>query len=131
MTRRIRPVALLTLTLPLLLAGCGGTSEKQQAEADAKILVKPKVTEAEIEADIKKSLALLEPEDRKLAEAQRFCAYEPENRLGSMGRPIKLMIKDKPVFLCCGGCKKKSSGKEEQLLAKAEELKKKPAEPAK
>ena len=29
------------------------------------------------------------------------------NRLGGMGTPIKVMIGDKPIFLCCKGCIKK------------------------
>src|SRR5579862_6746350 len=53
------------------------------------------------------NLVRLDPADRKLAEAQKFCAVENENRLGSMGVPIKLLVKDQPVFLCCKGCQKK------------------------
>lgn len=131
MSNRTRPTAIVALTLPLLLAGCGGTADKQQA--DARIKTKPysKMTDAEKEADIEKSLALLSPEDRKLAEAQRYCAFKEDVRLGSMGPPIKLMIDDKPVFLCCGGCKKKSGGQEKKLLARAEGLTKKAGEPDK
>jgi hypothetical protein len=129
MFHRTRPTTLFALALPLLLAGCGGTSDKGHADAQPKAPARPAKTEAEVEADIEKSLALLKPEDRKLAEAQRFCVFEGENRLGSMGPPVKVMIQGKPVFLCCGSCKKKA-GKDEKLLAKAEELKKKyaPAE---
>ena len=46
-----------------------------------------------------------------------------DERLGSMGTPIKLMIKDKPVFICCGGCKKKAEADADKTLAKVEELK--------
>src|SRR5204863_7725143 len=53
------------------------------------------------EADSQAALAKLKPEDRKLAEAQKFCAVLTKNRLGTMGAPVKVMIKDKPVFLCC------------------------------
>jgi membrane fusion protein, copper/silver efflux system len=54
------------------------------------------------EAEIRAYLAKLSPEDRRLAEQQRFCAVQKENsRLGSMGVPVKLLLKGRPVFLCC------------------------------
>src|SRR5829696_8334462 len=58
------------------------------------------------EAAIQASLAKLGPEDQKLAEQQRFCAVENDSRLGSMGPPVKVMLKEQPVFLCCKGCTK-------------------------
>jgi membrane fusion protein, copper/silver efflux system len=57
------------------------------------------------EAKIQAALAKLPPEDRKLAEAQKFCAVLDENRLGSMGVPIKLSVDGQSVFVCCTGCK--------------------------
>src|SRR5262249_60772903 len=54
-------------------------------------------------AKIKASLDKLSPEDRALAEAQKTCPVT-DQPLGSMGVPIKLMLKDQPVFVCCGGC---------------------------
>jgi hypothetical protein len=116
---------------------------KTDAEAKAKPEAKPEAQakaptaeakpaakaegDAETEAGIKANLAKLSPEDRKLAEAQRFCAVQGEERLGSMGTPVKLMIKDKPVFLCCGSCKKRALAEADETLARAEELKAKSA----
>jgi hypothetical protein len=77
----------------------------------------------EAEAEIKANLAKLSPEDRKLAEAQKYCAVEDDNRLGEMGVPIKLTIKDQPVFLCCKGCKKDAEKDPDKTLAKVKELK--------
>src|SRR5258708_36806765 len=57
------------------------------------------------DAKIKAAMAKLSEADRKLAEAQRYCPAEPENRLGSMGTPVKLEVGGKPVFLCCAGCR--------------------------
>src|SRR4051812_32238730 len=54
-------------------------------------------------AEIRESLAKLSAEDRKLAEAQKWCAIEDESRLGSMGVPMKILVKGEPVFLCCKG----------------------------
>ena len=69
------------------------------------------------EADIQASLAKLSKEDRKLAEAQKFCAVMTKNPLGVMGTPIKVMIKDKPVFLCCKGCQTKALADPDKTLA--------------
>jgi hypothetical protein len=55
--------------------------------------------------DIKAQLAKLNDEDRKLAEAQGFCAVRTSNALGSVGVPYKLTIDGRPVFLCCEHCK--------------------------
>ena len=94
-------------------------TDEKQAKADP-----------EEEAEIQKNLAKLSPEDRKLVEAQRFCAIEEDHRLGGMAVPFKVMLKGKPVFLCCGGCKKEALAEPDKTLAKAEELKAKntPAE---
>lgn len=69
------------------------------------------------------SLAKLPPEDRGLAEAQRFCAVEEKNLLGTMGKPVKLLINGQPVFLCCAGCEKAAKAHPRETLAKVKELK--------
>jgi hypothetical protein len=79
------------------------------------------------DADIKAARAKLSPEDLKLVEAQEWCAVMPDDRLGCMDAPIKLMIKDQVVFICCKGCEKKALADEDKTLAKVEELKKKKA----
>jgi hypothetical protein len=75
------------------------------------------------DADVKASLAELSPEDRRLAEAQGFCAVEQGNRLGSMGKPFKIVLKNQPVFLCCEGCQARARANPEQILANVEKLK--------
>jgi hypothetical protein len=74
------------------------------------------------ESSIQANLAKLSSEDRKLAEAQKFCAILNKNRLGSMGVPVKITIKDQPVFLCCGGCVAKAKANPEKTLATVAEL---------
>jgi len=44
-----------------------------------------------------------------------------------MGAPIKLMVKDQPVFICCKGCKDEALAHPDKTLAKVETLKKKAA----
>jgi hypothetical protein len=77
------------------------------------------------EDEIKDNLAKLSPEDRALAEKQKFCVEQTDERLGSMGVPIKLTIKGEPVFICCGGCKKSVEKDPDKALAKAKELREK------
>ncbi len=45
----------------------------------------------------------LPAEDRELAAQQRICPITGE-RLGSMGKPYKLIVAGRTLFLCCEGC---------------------------
>ena len=82
-----------------------------------------------IEKKAKGELAKLSAEDRRSAEAQKFCPVRPANRLGSMGVPVKVLLDGQPVFLCCGGCEAKARANPKQTLQKVEELKKSKATP--
>jgi hypothetical protein len=99
---------LVVLALTLVVAGC----DTPPAPSTAKI---------------KASLEKLSPDDRKLAEEQKFCALENENRLGAMGVPYKVTIEGEAVFLCCKGCEKEVQAHPEQTLAKVKELRAKSA----
>jgi hypothetical protein len=99
--------ALLALSLSLIASGCGQDNA-------------PPVDK---EAKIKASLDELDPADRKLAQEQKYCAVETEKRLGTMGKPIKVMVKDQPVFLCCKSCEKKAQQDPDKTLAVVKELK--------
>lgn len=91
--------------------------------------MKMSAEEKQKEADIQASLAKLSKEDRKLAEAQKFCPIMTKNRLGEMGPPVKVMIKDKPVFLCCKGCGTKAQANPDKTLATVAALLKANAKP--
>lgn len=67
--------------------------------------------------------AKLSAEDLALVEAQEWCVVSNDERLGSMGPPLKLTIKDQTVFVCCTGCKKKAESNPDKTLAKLDELK--------
>lgn len=58
----------------------------------------------ELEKKITESLAGLSAEDQKLVVAQRFCPMMIHSRLGATGAPIKVMVENKPVFVCCKHC---------------------------
>ncbi len=115
MRRTRSPLAALAGSI--LLAGCtAGTTPAPHAAV------------ASDEPKIKANLDKLDPEDRKLAQAQRWCVIEDENRLGEMGTPYKITVKGQPVFLCCKGCQKSALADPERTLAKVEALKASAAE---
>src|SRR4051812_4606682 len=71
---------------------------------------------------VKAALDQLSPEDRALAEQQKVCPDSGEP-LGSMGVPIKVMVRGQPVFVCCKGCEKGVLEDPDATLKKVEELK--------
>lgn len=54
--------------------------------------------------------------DAALIKRQAKCPVMDEP-LGSMGQPIKVMVGDKPIFLCCKGCIKKIQAEPAKYLA--------------
>src|SRR6478672_12817730 len=110
--------ACITL-VSILAVGCGGSST---APAPAKPSgdVQPKEDGSKKIAD---ALAKLSPEDRKLAEEQKYCP-ESGNLLGSMDTPIKVDLKNgKSVFVCCDGCVADAKKDPEGTLKKLADLK--------
>ncbi len=55
--------------------------------------------------------------DQLLALHQKVCPSSGE-ALGSMDVPLKVMLKDQPVFLCCGSCRKRALANPDKMLAK-------------
>ena len=104
----VRPGAFLIVSLFLLVFGCAQENSSPRPDKEAKI---------------KASLDELDPADRKLAEEQTYCAVETEKRLGSMGKPIKIMVNDQPVFLCCKGCEKRAQANPDETLATVKRFK--------
>lgn len=103
----------LVLAMSLLGTGCGGGGKDGGGSKDA----------AESKGGVESELAKLSPEDRKLAEAQKFCVVQTKSRLGSMGAPIKLTINGQPVFICCDHCKTKAEADPDKTLKTLSELK--------
>lgn len=96
---------------------CKSCSKKATTNAKATLATVKKLKK------VAASLAKLSTEDCKLAEAQRYCAVEEENLLGSMGKPVKLVIGGQPVFLCCASCEDTAKADPKKTLAKVKELK--------
>jgi hypothetical protein len=120
-------LAVIALLANLLLIGCKDNSADKQPAPNTDERTAREPVDQQGEAEIQAALAKLSPADRKLAEEQRFCAVQNDNRLGSMGTPVKITVKDQPVFLCCKGCTKKAQSNPDQTLAKVKELKTKSA----
>jgi hypothetical protein len=105
------------------LAGCSGASTERRRDSER--ATAPDGDEAHVQTNLGK----LSAEDRKLAQEQTFCAVEDENRLGSMGVPVRVTVNDQPVFLCCKGCRKKALADPDKTLAKVNKLKAKAVGP--
>jgi hypothetical protein len=123
------PVKVMVKDQPVFLC-CAGCRRRALANPDQTLAIvetlKAKVEAAKIEAN----MAALAEDDRELAEAQGFCPIMVKSRLGAMGTPIKVMVNDQPVFVCCSGCSKKAVANPEKTLAVVAELKTKVAEAA-
>lgn len=77
---------------------------------------------AKMEKEVAETLSELSTADRKLAEAQRFCAMMEYSRLGAMGVPVKVMIDGNPVFVCCESCVEEAVSGGKDTLRKAKSL---------
>ena len=99
-------------------ASGGPHSEHRSATTAAR----PSMTRDE-DSRVQAALAKLSAEDRRLAQEQRFCPIQPNNRLGSMGVPVPVEVKGRRVFLCCKGCKDDALANPDQTLAQVEKLK--------
>jgi len=60
--------------------------------------------------------------DKELIEKQKTCPVT-DQPLGSMGKPVKVVVKNRTVFLCCAGCKKKLLANPDKYLKKLDEKK--------
>jgi hypothetical protein len=69
------------------------------------------------------NLSLLPPDDRRLAEAQETCAADNcEMRLGTEGQPLKIVLRDTPVFCCSHECESWVRAHPDAAVAKARTL---------
>jgi len=111
---RYQFTAATALLATLVLTGCNSSKTKPQPDA---------ATGPSTPDPVAAERTKLDPADRTLVEAQDWCVVNTEERLGSMGLPMKLDIKGQPVFICCKGCKRKAEADPEKTLAMVAELK--------
>jgi uncharacterized protein (TIGR02231 family) len=74
------------------------------------------------QAKIRVQMEKLSPEDRKLAEAQVFCAIDQDSPLGTMGPILKVNVKGQPVFVCCKGCEADAKAHPDETLLQFQQL---------
>jgi hypothetical protein len=67
------------------------------------------------------TVAALEESDRRSIEQQKVCPVSG-GRLGSMGTPVKVLVGEKPLYLCCRACVAKVAQSPDTYLAKAARL---------
>jgi uncharacterized protein (TIGR03000 family) len=80
-----------------------------------------------LEAKVQANLAQLSPEDQKAARLQRVCVVQPDCRLGAKGVPIKVMVKNRRVFVAAPDGVRKVRENPDKMLALALDLRKKNA----
>jgi hypothetical protein len=111
--RRLFIIALVA-AFSTVLAGCkedaadSGTGDEGTATSGDTGTAADEITEA---------MAQLPAEDRALAEKQKTCPVS-DQALGSMGKPIKVAVGDRDVFICCEGCEEELKNNSEKYLAK-------------
>lgn len=101
------------------MAGCGTPPAPVPAKSTA---TAPAAATSDAAGEIAEAIGKLSAEDQVLAKAQGYCAVS-EEPLGSMGPPVKLVLNDQPVFVCCEGCNKRATSNPEATVAKAAKLK--------
>lgn len=123
MTTRI----IFTIGTCIALAGC--TAEKPTPTASTPVVANSRDDAGkEVELDeVATERAKLDAPARALVDAQEWCVISSDERLGSMGAPIRLDIQGQAVYVCCKGCQKKAESNPEKTLAKLAELKAKKA----
>ncbi len=126
-TRRFGCV-LAVLGMLLVTGGCGSPRAKEPAKSPpAPAATQEKTAEAAKtpseaapeadEAAVSEGLKELSAEDRAAAEKQKVCPVTGEP-LGSMGKPYKITVEGRTVFLCCSGCEEQFRKDPDKYFAK-------------
>lgn len=101
----------------IYFGGSGGSGGSRNSVTT----VRP-TTPEDPDAKLAASFEALSAEDRVAATSQRFCPILTQNKLGSMGTPVKLSIDGTDVFLCCEGCRDKALSDPAQTLEKVKKF---------
>jgi Cu(I)/Ag(I) efflux system membrane fusion protein len=99
-----------------------GGSSGSKSGGGSVTTVRPTTPENE-DAKLQAAMKKLTPEDRAIAEKQKYCPILENSRLGSMGVPVKVMVDGKAVFVCCPACEKPAKDKPQETLQKLEQMK--------
>ena len=105
------------------LSGCSESRPPQEPAAQSTSEEPAASTDVDADnAEIGNELAKLSPEDRQLVLAQKICPVS-EQPLGSMGRPLKVTVDGKTLFICCEGCRDDAEENFAEHLARFESQK--------
>jgi multidrug efflux pump subunit AcrA (membrane-fusion protein)/YHS domain-containing protein len=111
----------------LCCEGCVGQVNADPAAALKKLEASeqdPTDSQAPVSGFSAEELANLEqlaPEDQELAKQQKTCPITGMN-LGSMGKPFKLILEGRTLFLCCQGCEQAAKADPAATLKKLEPI---------
>ena len=120
--QKLQPMWLALLAVSLLTLGCDkGTAVDKQA-ADKQAAEKKLADEqAAAKADpVAAAFAELKPEEAAAARKQAICPVGG-GPLGTMGKPYKVTIEGRDVYLCCEHCEEDLKADPEKFLAKLKE----------
>lgn len=101
LVRTSAPILAMVVSLPW--AGCSHEGQEGAATEEAKAIAA--------------AMAELPAGDRQQAQAQVVCPVSGA-ALGSMGKPFKVEVAGREVFLCCEGCQPAISKHPEKYLSK-------------
>ena len=110
----------IVVGLAAVMSGCGSwsSSENQKSarptenteHGDPSSVSSPGAAEG---------LAELSDADAAVAKKQRICPVS-DSVLGTMGKPYKVTVRGKDIFLCCSGCEGEIRKNPEKYLSKME-----------
>ena len=96
-----------------LLIGCSGNNAVQPTSGGPA----SDIWQAGLDEDAVTALSQLSNKERTAALTQKVCPVTDEP-LGSMGKPPKVTVEGREVFLCCDGCKEELRKDPAKYLAK-------------
>ncbi|MHB1033404.1 MAG: hypothetical protein ACYC35_03335 [Pirellulales bacterium] len=107
-------------TLSIALAGVFGLSLMAAGQNVPWQSADPQSRAPAVASDDTSPSAAAKQSDKELIEKQKTCPVT-DQPLGSMGKPVKVVVKKRTVFLCCAGCKKKLLANPDKYLKKLDE----------
>jgi hypothetical protein len=109
-------------TLVIALFGFIGSSLAAGSQNSSQKDTGPQNPAPVVASDAAGPLAAVKQTDKELIEKQKTCPVTDQT-LGAMGKPVKVVVKGRTVFLCCAGCKKKIMADPDKYLKKLDEKK--------
>jgi hypothetical protein len=113
--------AIVAIPFAILLAAAIGCGDTSPSTSPAKSSGAKDSTAGQAATEDTSGFKELDEADRKLAELQKKCPVTG-NLLGSMGKPYKMTVKGRVLFLCCDGCKDEVDKDPDSILKKLDAL---------